>query len=68
MTDFRTLSIPERLELIEEIWNSIADDAHGIVLTDAQKQQLEQRLDAFYLNPPPGQPVSAAIEDLQKLL
>jgi putative addiction module component (TIGR02574 family) len=68
MADFRKLSIPERLELIEEIWESIADDADNVVLSEAQKQQLEERLDAFYVNPEPGQPPSETIEELRDRL
>jgi len=68
MVDFRKISVPERLELIEAIWESIAEDADSIVLSDADKQRLEERLDAFYINPEPGQPVSETLEELRNRL
>jgi putative addiction module component (TIGR02574 family) len=68
VVDFRRLNIPERLELIEEIWESIADEADRVVLSEAQKQRLEEQLDAFYVNPEPGQPLSETIEVLRERL
>ncbi|WP_293136021.1 addiction module protein [Okeania sp. SIO3I5] len=37
------LNISERLELIENIWNSIADMPNEIELTQTQKQELDYR-------------------------
>ncbi len=44
------LSISERLELIENIWNSIADMTDEIELTEAQKQELDYRLELYEQN------------------
>jgi putative addiction module component (TIGR02574 family) len=41
--DYRKLSIPERLQLVEDIWDSIAQDAGGVPLTPELKAQLDQR-------------------------
>ena len=68
MADFHNLSIPDRLELIEAIWQSIAEDADGFVMTHEQQQRLEEQLDAFYINPEPGQPVSETLETLRDQL
>ncbi len=65
MADFQNLSIPERLELIEQIWDSIAKDADHIVMTTAQQQHLEEQLESFYAGPEPGQPVSETVEALR---
>ncbi len=43
------LTIPEKLQLIEEIWDSVVIDADKIPLTQSQKQELDRRL-AFYQN------------------
>jgi putative addiction module component (TIGR02574 family) len=48
------MSIPERLQLVEEIWDSIAADADAVPLTDAQRQDLERRLAAHEANPKAG--------------
>ena len=38
------LSAAERLELVEELWDSIADDDAALALTDEQRDDLERRL------------------------
>ena len=38
------LSAAERLELVEELWDSIADDDEALALTDEQRADLERRL------------------------
>ena len=37
------LGVDERLDLVEEIWDSIAADGESIPLTDAQRAELERR-------------------------
>jgi putative addiction module component (TIGR02574 family) len=62
--EIRHLPIPERMHLVEEIWNSIAEDEKQFVLTDAQKTELDLRLHAHEANPDRG----AAWEDVKKKL
>ena len=38
-----TLSVKKRLELIEEIWDSIATHPEAIPLTSAQRSELDRR-------------------------
>ena len=38
------LSIEERLALVEELWDSIADSDAGLPLTDSQQAELDRRL------------------------
>lgn len=45
------MSIADRLELIEAIWDSVADHPDEIPLTEAQKQELDRRLDAHRADP-----------------
>ncbi|MEQ8787969.1 MAG: addiction module protein [Pirellulaceae bacterium] len=42
--EIRGLTIPERMELVEQIWDSIAEDQSKFELTDAQKAELDRRL------------------------
>lgn len=44
MASFRDLPVPERLALIERIWDSIVEDDGEFPLTDAQKAELDRRL------------------------
>ena len=39
------LSIPERIRLVEEIWDSIAEENEAFALTDTQKLELHRRLE-----------------------
>jgi putative addiction module component (TIGR02574 family) len=48
------LSVAQRILLVEEIWDSIAADAEQAPLSEAQKQDLERRLDAYSKNPKAG--------------
>ncbi len=49
--DYRKLSISERLELVEDIWDSIAQDAQAFPLSDEQKAELDRRLEAHRRDP-----------------
>ena len=46
----------ERLELIEELWESLADSEKHLPLTDAQRQELDRRLDEVDRGEAPGIP------------
>ena len=62
------LSADERLELMHEIWDSIAAEPGTIHLTDAQRQELERRLAEHEVNPGdavPWEQVKAEILDLR---
>ncbi|MDJ0576479.1 MAG: addiction module protein [Xenococcaceae cyanobacterium MO_234.B1] len=41
------LSISEKLQLIEYIWDSLVVDADKIPLTQSQKQELDRRLASY---------------------
>jgi putative addiction module component (TIGR02574 family) len=43
MQELSNLTIPERLSLIEEIWDSI--DKESIQIPDSHKQELDRRLE-----------------------
>jgi putative addiction module component (TIGR02574 family) len=56
--EFRKLSLAERLELVEELWDSIAADCERepLPLTDAQRADLERRLAEADADPAGGAP------------
>jgi len=65
LSDILELSVPERILLVEDIWDSIHLFPDAIELTDDQKKDLDQRLDAYHKNPEVGSPwneVRARIE------
>jgi putative addiction module component (TIGR02574 family) len=48
------LSVAQRILLVEEIWDSIADEEAPIPLTEAQRQDLQRRIAAYEANPKAG--------------
>lgn len=50
------LSVSERILLVEDIWDSIAEAPEAMSLSKAQEQELEARLDAYHKNPTEGSP------------
>ena len=55
-TDTLDLSIPERIQLVEDIWDTIAVEAQSIELTEDEKRIIDQRLEAYHRNPDLGSP------------
>ncbi|MGH9324936.1 MAG: addiction module protein [Vicinamibacteria bacterium] len=43
--DIARLSPDERLELMEQLWESLRKDPSSVPLTDAQRDELDRRLD-----------------------
>lgn len=56
VTDTLDLSIPERIQLVEDIWDTIAAKADTIELSNEEKRIIDQRLDAYHKNPDSGSP------------
>ncbi len=53
-SDFLELSVPERLQLVQAIWDSIEPDA--VPIGDRERQELDRRLDSYSQNPEAGKP------------
>ncbi|MCA0311575.1 MAG: addiction module protein [Proteobacteria bacterium] len=50
--DFRALSVAERIQLVEDIWDSIAAEGPDAVdLTSAQRKELRRRIAAHDADP-----------------
>jgi putative addiction module component (TIGR02574 family) len=52
--EFRTLPLAQRLDLVEQIWDSICEDNAEFELTDVQKEELDRRLAAHAAAPNRG--------------
>lgn len=50
----KKLPVDERIALVEEIWDSIAEENGCFELTDAQKQELDRRIQSLQENPRAG--------------
>ena len=55
-TDALKLSIPERIQLVEDIWDTIASQAEALDLTEEEKALLDERLQAHHQNPAAASP------------
>jgi len=55
-TNVLSLSVSERIQLVGDIWDTIAQVPEKVVLTDEQKTELDYRLDAYHKNPEDGSP------------
>jgi putative addiction module component (TIGR02574 family) len=54
--DIASLTSEERLRLLERLWNSLAAKPDAIPLTDAQRAELDRRLDELEAEGPVGIP------------
>lgn len=52
--DTLSLSIPERIQLMEEIWDTIASQEEAMELTQEEKRMIDERLEAWQRNPEAG--------------
>ena len=53
-TEISKLSLAERIQLLENVWDSIADEPDAWELTQEQKDELDRRLAAHKDNPKAG--------------
>ena len=66
--NLRTLPIVERIQLVEDLWDSIASDQAALSLTDEQRAELDRRLDAYDSDGIKGRIASEAINDIRNRL
>lgn len=64
--DILSLSVSERIQLVQDIWDTIAEVPESLALTDEQKAELDRRLDAYHKNPNAGSPWSIIQERIRK--
>ena len=48
--------IPERILLVEDIWDSIASVPEAVSISDSQRKELDRRLKAYHSDPATGDP------------
>lgn len=65
--DLSSLSVEEKLRLIENLWDSVADDPKTLPPTDAQAEELDRRLDAYRQDGDPGRPWREVLDELESL-
>jgi putative addiction module component (TIGR02574 family) len=58
VADVLELTPTERVQLAEDIWDSVTEVPEALPLTSAQKTELDRRLAAYHQNPSAGSPWS----------
>ena len=62
------LPVAEKIQIVEDLWDSIADDQDALALTDEQRIELNRRLDAYEVDGIKGRSVDDVIADIRKRL
>jgi len=63
--DISTLTIEQRLELLDEIWESLYETPQAIPLTEAQRQELDRRIEDLDREGPVGQPLEQVLREIE---
>jgi len=56
VADLLGLSVSERIQFAEDIWDSITTVPEAVYITEKQKEELNRRLEAYHRNPNLGSP------------
>ena len=56
LADILNLPVAERILMVEDIWESIASIPEAIPLSQAQREELDRRLEEYHRNPEAGSP------------
>ena len=56
MADVMKLSVAERIQLVEDVWDSVANVPGEIELTPEERQLLDERLEAYHRDPAAASP------------
>lgn len=59
------LSSEERLRLIEELWESLSESPGVVPLTDAQREELDRRLNDLECSGPEGIPWEDVLQQIR---
>ena len=51
-----SLSVAERISLVEDIWDSVAEVPESVELSESDKAELDERLALYHQNPEVGSP------------
>ncbi len=64
----RELPVEERIKLVEDLWDSIAEDRKALPITPEQRAELDRRLAAYEIDKNRGRPAADALADVRRLL
>lgn len=65
-SDILSLSVPERIQLAEDIWDSVTEVPESVELSDVEREELERRLQAFHEDRSAGSPWETVKQRLRR--
>jgi putative addiction module component (TIGR02574 family) len=63
--DIAKLSAEERLELLERLWDSLSETPEALPMTNAQREELDRRLDELDREGPVGIPWNEVLDRIR---
>lgn len=63
--DLLKLSVEERLQLVDDLWESIRETPEMLLITDDQRAELDLRLEEHRRNPGAAKPWPAVMEKIR---
>ncbi|MSV35685.1 MAG: hypothetical protein EXQ47_08825 [Bryobacterales bacterium] len=63
--DINSMSVEERLALLDRIWDSLSDQPAMNTLSAAQREELDRRIDDFERNGSTGQPIETVLREIE---
>lgn len=66
MIDIATLSREQQLQLLEQLWDRLSSTPEAVPLTDAQREELDRRLDDLDREGPGGIPADDVLNRLRR--
>ena len=67
-TKLTELPVEDRIRIVEDLWDSIAQDQSVLPFTPDQRAELDRRLDAFELDGKLGRSAAEAVSDIRQRL
>ena len=64
----RELPVEERIKLVEDLWDSIAEDRKALPVTPEQKAELDRRLKAYEVDKNRGRLAADVLADVRRRL
>ena len=65
---FRKLPATEKIRLVQQLWDEIAEEAGHLPLTESQRRLLDERIDEHEANPDDVEPWEEARDDILRKL
>ena len=68
INELRKLPLEQRLELVQDLWDSIVPEQVSIALTPAHQRELDRRMAAYIRDGEVGQPAEEVLAELYQRL